>query len=339
MTSCDKAIALEPDYALAYYNRGWASFLQKRFEEALQSYAQAIRIKPNSYFSMGTFLLTKMKICDWSNYSSSTVELYDRISNEESVGLPFLLLAISSSLDLQKKASEIWMRRKCPKSGELEELSKLPAHEKIRIGYFSADFRNHATAFLMAELLERHDRSKFEVIAFSFGPDTDDAMRERLHSAFNRFIDVSNMSDREVALLARNLEIDIGVDLMGFTEHARTNIFAMRAAPIQVNYLGYPGTTGTNYIDYLIADPTVLPASSQPHYTEKIVYLPNSYQPNDRRRQISGKVFTRSELGLPQECFVYCCFNNNYKITPNFFESWMRIYTRRGERLVALGGQ
>ena len=150
-------------------------------------------------------------------------------------------------------------------------------------------------------------------------------MRQRLKVAFDKFIDVRNMSDRDVALLARNLEIDIGVDLKGFTGDARTNIFAMRAAPIQVNYLGYPGTMGADYIDYLIADPTVIPASYQPHYTEKIVYLPNSYQPNDRKRQISDKVFTRSELGLPQEGFVFCCFNNNYKITPDVFDSWMRI--------------
>ena len=126
-------------------------------------------------------------------------------------------------------------------------------------------------------------------------------------------------------MLARSLEIDIGVDLKGFTEDARTNIFAMRAAPIQVNYLGYPGTMGADYIDYLIADSTVIPASYRPHYTEKIVYLPNSYQPNDRKRQISDKMFTRSELGLPQEGFVFCCFNNNYKITPDVFDSWMRI--------------
>ena len=135
------------------------------------------------------------------------------------------------------------------------------------------------------------------------------------------------MSDRDVALLARSLEIDIGVDLNGFTEDARTNIFAMRAAPIQVSYLGYPGTMGADYIDYLIADPTLIPASHQPHYTEKIVYLPNSYQSNDRKRQISDKVFTRSELGLPQQGFVFCCFNNNYKITPDVFDSWMRILT------------
>ena len=155
-------------------------------------------------------------------------------------------------------------------------------------------------------------------------------MRQRLKVAFDKFIDVRNMSDRDVALLARSLEIDIGIDLNGFTEGERTDIFAMRAAPIQVSYLGYPGTMGADYIDYLIADPTLISASHQPHYTEKIVYLPNSYQPNDRKRRISDKVFTRAEAGLPQEGFVFCCFNNNYKITPDIFESWMRILGRVG---------
>ena len=239
--------------------------------------------------------------------------------------MPFSVFALPSSLDLQRKASEIWVNAKCPPSGALEKISKLSPHQRIRIGYFSADFHNHPVAFLMAELFERHDRSKFELIAFSFGPDTDDDIRRRLKVAFDKFIDVRNMSDRDVALLARSLEIDIGVDLKGFTEDARTNIFAMRAAPIQVNYLGYPGTMGADYIDYLIADPMLIPASHQSHYTEKIVYLPNSYQPNDRKRQISDKAFTRSELGLPQQGFVFCCFNNNYKITPDVFDSWMRI--------------
>jgi predicted O-linked N-acetylglucosamine transferase (SPINDLY family) len=153
-------------------------------------------------------------------------------------------------------------------------------------------------------------------------------MRVRLKGAFDKFIDVRNMSDRDVAVLARGLEIDIGVDLNGFTGDARTSIFAMRAAPVQVSYLGYPGTTGADYIDYLIADPMLIPAAHRAHYTEKVVYLPNTYQPNDRKRQISDKGFTRSELFLPQEGFIFCCFNNNYKTTPDVFDSWMRILGR-----------
>ena len=177
----------------------------------------------------------------------------------------------------------------------------------------------------MAELFERHDKTKFELTAFSFGPDQNDEMRQRVSKAFDRFIDVRMKTDEEVARLSRDLGIDIAVDLKGVTQDCRTGIFSYRAAPIQVSYLGYPGTMGAEYIDYLIADKTLIPIESQQHYSEKIVYLPYSYQVNDAQRKISDKVFTRSELGLPESWFVFCCFNNNYKITPNTFDLWMKI--------------
>ena len=150
-------------------------------------------------------------------------------------------------------------------------------------------------------------------------------MRKRIVAAFDRFIDTQDMSDIEVAQLSRELEIDIAVDLKGYTENGRTGIFSYRAAPIQVNYLGYPGTMGVEYIDYVIADSTLITTESQPYFSESIVYLPNSYQVNDSKRKISERVFTRKELGLPEDGFVFCCFNKNYKITPSTFDSWMRI--------------
>jgi hypothetical protein len=197
--------------------------------------------------------------------------------------------------------------------------------QKIRVGYFSADFHNHATGYLMAELFELHDKSKFELIGFSFGPITTDEMRQRLEKSFDKFIEVGERSDIEITQLSRDLNIDIAVDLKGFTRDSRTGIFASRAAPIQVNYLGYPGTMGADYIDYIIADTTLIPLESQSCFSEKVVYLPNSYQPNDRKRLISDRQFTREELALPEDGFVFCCFNNNFKILPATFEGWMRI--------------
>ena len=238
---------------------------------------------------------------------------------------PFPVLAATNSPELQRKAAEIYTLAKYPLNNTLPKIAKRQRRNKIRIGYFSADFRDHAIAFLVAELFERHNRSLFEVTAFSFGSDTRDDMRRRLEAAFDKFLDVRNRSDRDVALLARNLEIDIAVDLGGFTRDGRTGIFSVRAAPVQVNYLGYPGTMGAEYIDYLIADPTLIPASYQKYFSEKIVYLPNSYQVNDPKRRISDKTFTRAEVGLPEEAFVFCCFNNNYKIVPEVFDCWMRI--------------
>jgi len=273
-------------------------------------------------------LHTKARMCDWGDYESDVAGILDRIRRHEKVAAPFQALALSNSPGLQKTAAEIWVDARFPASRTLVEIAAPPAHQKMRIGYFSADFHHHATAFLIAELLERRDGSKFELTAFSFGPDTGDAMRRRLKASFDRFIDVGGMSDRDVAMLARNLKIDVAIDLKGFTEDARPNIFAMRAAPVQVNYLGYPGTMGAGYIDYLIADSTIIPPSHRPHYREKIVYLPNTYQPNDRKREISTRAFQRSELGLPRQGFVFCCFNGGYKIAPDVFACWMRILAR-----------
>jgi predicted O-linked N-acetylglucosamine transferase (SPINDLY family) len=177
----------------------------------------------------------------------------------------------------------------------------------------------------MAELFELHDKNQFELVGFSFGPETNDEMRQRLKSPFDKFIKVFNMSDMEIAQLSRDLNIDIAVDLKGFTQDSRVGIFAYRAAPIQVNYLGYPGTMGAEYIDYIIADKTIIPVEFQSCYSEKIVYLPNSYQVNDRKRLISDRQFTRQELGLPENGIIFCCFNNNHKILPATFYGWVRI--------------
>ncbi len=177
----------------------------------------------------------------------------------------------------------------------------------------------------MAELFEAHDASRFELYGFSFGPNKKDEMRARVSSAFDKFVDVTTKSDREVAQLSKDFGIDIAVDLKGYTQDSRTGIFAEGCAPIQVNYLGYPGTMGAEYIDYVIADNTVIPEESQAYFTEKVVYLPHSYQVNDSKRRISDRVFTKQELGLPEKGFVYCCFNNNYKILPETFDGWMRI--------------
>jgi predicted O-linked N-acetylglucosamine transferase (SPINDLY family) len=199
--------------------------------------------------------------------------------------------------------------------------------QKIRIGYFSPDFREHAVSFLTADLFETHDRSSFEVCGYSFGVDTQDAMRRRLELGFDRFIDVRQQSDRSIALLARSMQLDIAVDLGGFTKDSRPGIFALRAAPLQVSYLGFLGTMGAPYMDYLIADAAIVPAGDRVNYAEQILYLP-TYQVNDAKRRIADKSFTREELGLPARGFVFCCFNASYKITRATFAGWMRILLR-----------
>ena len=207
-------------------------------------------------------------------------------------------------------------------------MQKNKPNKKIRIGYYSADYYEHATSYLIAELIELHDKSKFEIFGFSFGPDQDDKMRKRISKAFDQFIDVNLKSDKEVAQLSRDLKIDIAVDLKGFTQFSRFGIFVERCAPIQVNYLGHPGTLGADCIDYIIADKVLIPQKNQKDYSEKIIYLPHCYQVNDSNKKISDKVFTKKELGLPEDGFVFCCFNQSYKITPYVFDIWTRLLKR-----------
>jgi predicted O-linked N-acetylglucosamine transferase (SPINDLY family) len=324
----DKAISLKPDYADAHFNRSLALHEAQRYEAAIGNCDDALILKAGYALIDCVRLDAKLHICDWRDLAVATANLALDLQSRKLASAPLSTLAFSGSLSVQKLSSEIWAGEYHPAVFSVADLTKLPPHEKIRIGYYSADFREHATAYLIAEMFERHDRGRFELIAFSFGPDEQDPMRQRLVAAFDRFIDVRSRSDREVALLSRELEVDIAVDLKGHTQNSRMGIFAERAAPVQVSYLGYPGTSGAQYIDYLIADPVLIPTSSQSFYSEKIVYLPNSYQVNDRKRQISDKPITRSDCRLPEEGFVFCCFNNNYKILPEVFDVWMRLLQR-----------
>jgi len=318
------ALKIKPDFAEVYNNRGLILQELNRFEEALDSYAHAIRIRPDCPWSYGNWLHMKMLLCDWSNFDSQIADLAAKIQQAKKITPPFPVLALIDSLSLQRRAAEIWVSEKCPPSRLLPAIAKRARHEKIRVGYFSGDFRNHPVSFLTAEMLERHDRSRFEVSAFSFGPDTQDPMRKRMEQAFDRFIDVRAKSDLDIVQLAWSMELDIAVDLGGFTEGCRPNLFALRAAPLQVSYLGYLATLGAPYMDYLIANMTIIPPEHQRHYAEKIVYL-RTYQANDSKRVISDKRFSREELGLPRTGFVFCCFNASYKIVPETFNSWMRI--------------
>jgi predicted O-linked N-acetylglucosamine transferase (SPINDLY family) len=324
--SYDKAIEIDPDYAEAWFNRGIMLSDLKELDAASGSYEKALALNPAFDFLPGMYLNTKMMICDWTSFYELTNQAIKRIVNDEKVFTPGQVSATINTPAIIKQASLIYAESKYPLRSTPQDIVKRPRRDKIRIGYYSADYQAHATMLLMAELFEKHDRSTFEIIAFSFGPEQEgDDIRNRVVSSFDQFIDVRAKTDQEVAALSRELEIDIAVDLKGFTKDCRTDIFSFRAAPIQVNYLGYPGTMGAVYMDYIIADPILIPEHLQQFYTEKIVYLPDSYQVNDAKRQVADKVFTRQELGLPTSGFVFCCFNNNYKITPGTFDCWMRI--------------
>ncbi|MGH8298722.1 MAG: tetratricopeptide repeat protein [Steroidobacteraceae bacterium] len=338
LASFDRAIALRPDDARAYHNRGNALCMLERPEEAVASYDKALALDPNMRSTPGARLHARMHLADWRDFTAEVARLTARIEHDEAASNPFVVLALCGSPQLQRRAAQNWVRERCPPNGALPALPASGRRERLRVGYFSAEFHGHATASLTAELFETHDRSRLELTAFSLGPDTKEAMRARLEAAFDRFLDVRAKSDEDIARLARSFGIDIAVDLGGFTRGGRPGIFALRAAPVQVSYLGYLGTMSADYMDYLIADDTIIPATHRRHYSERIVYLP-SYQVNDSKRRIAEQRFGREELGLPPAGFVFCCFNSTYKITPGTFDRWMRILRRApGSVLFLLGG-
>jgi protein O-GlcNAc transferase len=328
LTSYDKALAIRPDFAEALYNRGAALSSMRRHEGAVRDVERALSLNPALPYARGTLLHSRMYCCDWRSHDEDVGRIIADVRAGKRSAEPATILNISSSAEDQLICARTWVNDKVPPARISAQQRPLYRHDRIRLAYLSTDFHEHATGYLMAGLFDRHDKNRFETTAVSMGPDTPSEMRTRLQSAFERFIDVRHMSDGDVADLLRKLEIDIAVDLKGFTDGARTGILTQRPAPIQVNYLGYPGTMGATYIDYIVADRVVIPPEQHRSYAEKVIYLPDTYQVNDSLRRIATRTPTRAELGLPETGFVFCSFNNSYKITPSLFALWMRLLHR-----------
>ena len=322
--SYKRAINLKPDYAEAYFIMGTALEELKLFDAAIKSYDKAFDLNESVQYLFGMKLHVRMFTCNWENFEKNVVQINNALNNNDKVSPPLPVIGFSASLAMQRQVAEIWVKDKYPFNASLGSIAKKLKRSKIRVGYYSADFHAHPVSILSIGLFEHHDKSKFELIAFSFGPETQDEIRGRIKNAFDKFIDVSSMSDKKVAALSRELGVDIAIDLGGHTQNCRTGIFSFRAAPIQLSYLGYLGTMGAGYYDYLIAERTIIPVNSQKYFNEKIVYLP-TYQVNDSKQEIPRAALSRQELNLPDSSFVFCCFNANYKITPSTFDGWMRI--------------
>lgn len=324
----DRALAARPDHAETHNYRGATLHELRRVPEALPSYERALELDPKIPGLRGVWLAAKMQVCDWSGLDANISALGRQLENGDCVAPPFSVLTLLDSPALQRRAAELWVERTCPADLRLSVPSSRERAPRIRIGYYSADFYHHATSVLAEGLFAQHDRERFEIVAFRFGPRADDEVTRRLAGRFDRFIDVREHSDLDVARLSREMGIDIAVDLKGFTEHHRAGIFAARAAPVQVNYLGFPGTMGASYMDYLIADRMLIPEENRRYYSEQIAYLPHSYQVNSASRSIAERSPSRAELGLPPRGFIFCCFNSVYKITPAVFDVWMRVLAR-----------
>jgi predicted O-linked N-acetylglucosamine transferase (SPINDLY family) len=325
LSSYDTALAIKPDYVDALNNRGIALGDLKRFEEASASYERALAIKPNHLNAFAGLTDAALKICDWMRTAELNGEIRTHVAEVKSIITPFTLLGYCSDASLHLKCARSWIQNKIPILPQPLWNGRIYQHERVRIAYLSTDFRRHATAYLIAELFELHDRTRFEVLGISFGEDDKSDLHSRLIKSFDQFHDVKLKADHDAARLLNELQVDIAVDLKGYTQDARPAILAYRPAPIQISYLGYPGTMGASFIDYVIADKIVLPFDQQRFYSEKIIQLPECYQVNDSRRKIADRTPTRRESGLPDDGFVFCCFNNDYKITAPVFDVWMRL--------------
>ena len=326
LDSYDRALALAPDSVADWMNRGATLVALNRHDEAVLSFDRGFALDPDFAQAddfRAPLLLSKLRICDWTNLAAETEELLAMVRAEKPLSLPYAIVAIPSSPAEQLQCARRYVRDQ-PAHPPLWQ-GEVHAHDRLRVAYLSADFNDHPTAYLTAGLFEQHDRTRFEITALSFGQNDHSPPRRRLEAAFEHFIDVDANSDQEIAALMRRSEIDIAVDLMGFTKDNRLGVLARRAAPIQVNYLGYPGTTGAPYMDYILADATVIPEDHDAFYAERVVRLPGTYQINDNRRAMSRRTPTRGECGLPQHAFVFCCFNNPQKIMPEIFDIWMRL--------------
>jgi predicted O-linked N-acetylglucosamine transferase (SPINDLY family) len=321
----DRALALIPGFAEAWRGLGNVFTKQRFYDKAAAAYDRAYELKPNLDFVAGPRLHAKQHICDWSDLERGWNDALSAIRNGKLASIPFVLLGGPSTTADQLQCARLYSADTCPPAGEQFWKGERYAHERIRVAYLSADFREHPISHLLASLFEQHDRSRFETIAIALGPDDQSAMRTRLKGAFERFIDVDSNSDRDVARLIRDKEVDIVVDLMGFTSGCRPGILGFRPAPIHVNYLSYPGITGSGLIDYVLADRCVIPEGELAMHSEAVAYLPDVYMAYDVKQKISHPAPTRAELGLPDAAFVFCAYNNSFKIAPDIFDIWMRL--------------
>jgi protein O-GlcNAc transferase len=318
LAALDHAMALQPATAAVYYNRGVVLVGLERHREAMENYDRALALDPGYEPAESNRIMVALSQCDWTRVEATPPELAARAAP------PLTFLGISSDKALQLQCAVGVLRSQVPKPFPPLWSGEKYRHDRIRLAYVSPDFREHAVAFQLAPLIERHDRTRFQMIGIATGLSDDSAIRGRLIEGFDRFHDFATLNSDEIARRLREMEIDIAIDLGGHTANSRLQIFAHRFAPVQATWLGYPGTTGASFIDYLIADSVVAPFEDQPFFSEQLVHLPDTYFPTDPARP-AGTAPSRAQAGLPETGFVFCAFNNGWKITRPVFEVWMRL--------------
>jgi predicted O-linked N-acetylglucosamine transferase (SPINDLY family) len=319
------ALRADPAQPGVLANRGDALLDLKRYEEAATAFARVLELDAAWPYAIGKRLYAQMMACDWRGLPALEAAVEEGLAAGRPAILPFAYSAVATSPAALLRCARVFAEDQFPARPPLVAAGRRHGHEKIRIGYLGGEFRNQATSILAVELFELHDKSRFELVAFDNGWDDGSTLRHRIAAAFGEIVDISQLSDDDTARAVAAREIDILVNLNGWFGLGRTGVFARRPAPVQVNYLGFPGTMGAPYMDFIVADETVVPAGEDGAYAERVVRLPRCYQPNDRQRAVAPAVPTRAEADLPEDALVFACFNNTYKITPAIFAAWMRI--------------
>ena len=320
----NQAIKFRPNFAVAFNNLGILLKELSRFDESIVNFKESLKIDPELATAKAEILFLEASIGDHSNFKNLDKESSRLGISTKSVE-PFPALSWHDDPEKQLKRSKLYATEnfkeiKVFKSNKIKSLNN-----KIKIGYFSNDFYNHATMYLISGMLANHNHNIFEIFIFSYGPNKDDIMNKKARDFADHYIDISGLSINEIFKITEKLKLDIAIDLKGYTKKSLIKIFQYRIAPIQINFLGYPGTLGVDFIDYIIADPIIIPEDQKHFYHEKIIYLPHTYQPNDNKREIADLTLKRSDFNLPDKGFVFCCFNQIYKISPKEFNIWMRL--------------
>ena len=330
VASYKRALEIKPDYAEAHNNFGTVLTKQGKLDEAVASCKRALEIKPDYAVAEAQMRHQQQHMCDFTLYTGLK-EVAQRLDTSDEAIPPFIQLSWQDNAAAQLHRSQRFAKTNYPTASPAP-IAKPPTvrPERLRVGYFSADFHNFPGMYLMARMLEIHNRNAFEIFAYSYGPQKNDEMRRRIRDGVDHFVDIAGQTDQSIQSQAKSDKIDIAIHRNGYTTSSRTEIFVNRLAPIQISYLGYPGSLGAEFIDYIVADPIVVPAEQRQFYSERIIYLPDTYQPTDNTRQIASINTKRAEFGLPEKGVVFCCFNNSFKISPHEFDIWMRLLSKVG---------
>ncbi len=332
-------ISNNPTDAGLLFSKGQLLSELGRKNEAITSYKNTYLLDQNFPFSLGYLVEAKLDNCEWENIQQEFEEIKKKLARQEEVCPPLVISNFCDSPELQSVAAKIWNKKN--NEHNTREFKIDNEKKTINVGYFSADFRDHPVSHLLTNIIEKHDRTKFKIFGFYHGSinNNEDLYHNRIKNAFDKFYDIKNLSDDRVKEICVELKIDIAIDLMIHTggTQSRPGIFVGKCAPIQINFLGYPGSSGSNHYDYIVADRTIIPEKHKKFYSEKVIYLPNSYQPSELDRPVSeDKGFSKKSFNLPDDKFIYCCFNTQKKIIPEVFDTWSNILSRYDQSILWL---